>query len=119
MVSCQSAPLYSGIRELLYSLKSKNNIKYCALSNACSGYVRRVIQENSLDDIFSVYLGADEVPKEKPFADGLLTLCQMVDLLPSECVFIGDSPTGFFYLFYILFNNYFNYLIRRTSCYEL
>ena len=42
---------------------------------------------------FQSIRGADNVPRAKPAPDGLWTVCQDLDLLPHECVYIGDSPS--------------------------
>ena len=93
MVSKETAPLFKNIDDLLVELKKKDNICYGALSNACGAYVRAVLEVNEIDQLFNVQLGADEVSAPKPHPDGLLQCCQQLKLPPSQCVYIGDSPT--------------------------
>lgn len=92
LVSSTTAPLFSGILDLFTNLKTKN-LKLGALSNACGAYVRAVLLENNIDDIFDAGFGADEVPKSKPHADGLLKLCRTIGVEPASSIYIGDSPS--------------------------
>ena len=43
--------------------------------------------------LFGVALGADEVPKPKPNADGLLLCCDRLGATPGESVYVGDAPS--------------------------
>ena len=38
-------------------------------------------------------LGADEVPKAKPAADGLLLCCEKLGVRAEDSVYVGDSPS--------------------------
>jgi phosphoglycolate phosphatase-like HAD superfamily hydrolase len=90
----ETAAFYSGIPNVLTSLVKKNpTLRHGALSNACGAYVRAVLQVNGVSDMFVVGLGADEVPAAKPSADGLLQICRELDIDPSHCIYIGDSPS--------------------------
>ena len=95
LVSTETAPLYEGILPMLESIKTKlgPDLKLGALSNACGAYVEAVLKVNDLTQDFGVALGADEVPKPKPMADGLLQCCSTLSLEPKVCVYIGDSPS--------------------------
>jgi phosphoglycolate phosphatase-like HAD superfamily hydrolase len=95
MVSPETAGFYSGMKELLLRLKDdhQDEIAFGALSNACGDYVRAVLKSNGVDGLFSVQLGADEVDAPKPHPEGLLKCCELLNLHPTQCVYIGDSPT--------------------------
>lgn len=93
LVSKETAPLYPGMLELLQELSSSKRVLIGALSNACGAYVSAVLRENDLNDIFSIGLGADEVSRAKPHPDGLLHCCKTLNVHPSRCVYIGDSPS--------------------------
>lgn len=92
LVSTESAPLYDGIYKLLEKLHGRGLI-LGALSNACGAYVKAVLKENDLDSLFRVGLGADDVPRPKPFADGLVQLCTELGVSAASSVYVGDSPT--------------------------
>ena len=94
LVSMETAAFYDGIPNVLTSLLKKNpTLRHGALSNACGAYVRAVLQVNGVSDMFVVGLGADEVPAAKPSAAGLLQICRELDIDPSHCIYIGDSPS--------------------------
>lgn len=95
MVSSDTAGFFPGMKELLTALVAEwgDNLCYGALSNACGSYVQEVLRANSVYSMFSVALGADQVPAPKPHPDGLLAICEKLDLHPSQCVYIGDSPS--------------------------
>lgn len=95
MVSSDTAGFFPGMKELLTQLNVEwgDTFHYGALSNACGSYVQAVLRANNVDAMFSVALGADQVPAPKPHPDGLLAICQQLNLHPSQCVYIGDSPS--------------------------
>jgi phosphoglycolate phosphatase-like HAD superfamily hydrolase len=84
LVSPTTAPLYAGMPELLHELSSSKKVVLGALSNACGAYVSAVLRENKLKEIFCLGLGADEVPRAKPYPDGLLHCCNVLKLSPSR-----------------------------------
>jgi phosphoglycolate phosphatase-like HAD superfamily hydrolase len=110
LVSYETAPFYPGILSLIENLPT--HVKLGALTNAAGLYAHAVLKANSvqaaslsgskfyeLEDEGSLYkrfgciFGADEVPKPKPFGDGLLKVCGKLDVNPSECVYIGDASS--------------------------
>eukprot|EP00594_Rhizosolenia_setigera_P001113 CAMPEP_0178946628 /NCGR_PEP_ID=MMETSP0789-20121207/4393_1 /TAXON_ID=3005 /ORGANISM="Rhizosolenia setigera, Strain CCMP 1694" /LENGTH=259 /DNA_ID=CAMNT_0020626645 /DNA_START=169 /DNA_END=948 /DNA_ORIENTATION=+ len=97
LVSLKTAGFYDGINPLLEKLAP--NKKIGVLTNACVAYAHAVLKvnlnnEDAEDKVnVSVVEGADSVPKAKPHPDGLLQMCQELGLSPSECVYIGDSPS--------------------------
>mmetsp|Transcript_37769 Transcript_37769/g.44005 ORF Transcript_37769/g.44005 Transcript_37769/m.44005 type:complete len:270 (-) Transcript_37769:379-1188(-) len=92
LVSTETASFYDGMEELL--LNMPKSVKIGALTNACVGYGKAVLQvNNNVIEMFSSVHGADDVPAPKPFGDGLLLCCQEMGLDPAECVYVGDSPT--------------------------
>jgi phosphoglycolate phosphatase-like HAD superfamily hydrolase len=95
MVSQETAGFYAGMKELLLKFKGdhQDEVVFGALSNACGDYVRAVLKSNGVDSLFPVQLGADEVDAPKPHPEGLLKCCKLLDLHPTQCVYIGDSPT--------------------------
>ena len=91
LVSLDTAPLYVGIDQMLRSFATQ--VKQGALSNACGAYVRAVCKVNEVRDLFGVMKGADEVPEAKPGGGGLLMCSEILDVEPSNCIYVGDSPT--------------------------
>lgn len=96
MVSLETAGFYPGILKMLHNLNNNYNCQFAALSNACGRYVQRTLQVNNdivNGSLFSVGLGADDVVNPKPYPDGLQAICNQLDLLPKDCIYVGDSPT--------------------------
>ena len=94
LVTMDTAAFYDGIPEVLKSLvKEHPSLRQGALSNACGAYVRAVLLVNGVTDDFAIGLGADEVPAAKPSGDGLLQLCKSLQIDPSQCIYVGDSPS--------------------------
>jgi phosphoglycolate phosphatase-like HAD superfamily hydrolase len=99
LVSRETAGFYDGIDELLKDVPS--SIVLGALTNACVDYAHAVFKTNSVDndadrnysERFKAVRGADDVPKPKPAPDGLFQVCKDLSLDPSDCVYIGDSPS--------------------------
>lgn len=94
LVTMETAPFFPGMSEVLVSLVTEHpTLRLGALSNACGAYVTAVLKVNGVTEDFVIGLGADEVPAAKPHPDGLLMICRALDLHPSQCVYIGDSPS--------------------------
>ena len=101
LVSTETAPFYPGIMDVLNTIVEKKSnsigegspVVLGALSNACGAYVKAVLKVNGVTDRFSIGLGADEVPAAKPQPDGLLMICQQLQLDPTKCIYVGDSPS--------------------------
>jgi phosphoglycolate phosphatase-like HAD superfamily hydrolase len=95
LVTKETAAFYDGIQDVLTGLFKKHpTLRQGALSNACGAYVRAVLDANGVTDDFVVGLGADEVPKAKPSGEGLLQICETLKIHPSQCIYVGDSPSG-------------------------
>ena len=97
LVSIETAAFFPGILELLNRIPP--DIPIGVLTNAAGRYAHGVIKANDLTTDGRLYqrfggiLGADDVPKPKPFGDGLHQLCSILQVNPIDCVYIGDSPT--------------------------
>lgn len=97
LVSMETAPFFSGMLDLVYNIPS--TVRVGALTNAAGRYAHAVLKVNDNTDDGFLYqrfesiLGADQVPKPKPFADGLLQVCRELNVDPAYCVYIGDSPS--------------------------
>jgi len=91
LVNMDTAAFFDGINGLITAIPS--GIKVGALTNACVAYARAVLATNGVTERFCSIHGADSVPRPKPFADGLFLVCKEMGLEPSECVYIGDSPS--------------------------
>jgi phosphoglycolate phosphatase-like HAD superfamily hydrolase len=108
LVSLETANFYPGITRLLQRIPA--HIQLGALTNAAVKYADAVLKCNCpvysrhADDVtgsqeaaifsrFASIRGADNVPLPKPAPDGLLVVCQDLQVHPKDCVYVGDSPT--------------------------
>jgi len=92
LVDTSTAGFYDGIKELLTD-KIPDHVKVGALTNACVAYANAVLEANAVTDRFGSIHGADDVPEAKPKGGGLLLCCKELGLDPSDCIYIGDSPS--------------------------
>jgi HAD superfamily hydrolase (TIGR01509 family) len=97
LVSTETAAFFPGILDLINNIPKE--IPIGVLTNAAGRYAHGVLKANDMTVEGSVYerfgsiLGADDVPKPKPYGDGLLQVCRELNVNPTECVYIGDSPS--------------------------
>jgi phosphoglycolate phosphatase-like HAD superfamily hydrolase len=92
LVNNETAKLFSGIRDIIITLMGKR-VRHAALSNACGAYARACVRANELDEIFEVTFGADDVSKAKPAPDGILEVCNRLNVRVQNSVYIGDAPS--------------------------
>eukprot|EP00614_Pseudopedinella_elastica_P001407 CAMPEP_0172587958 /NCGR_PEP_ID=MMETSP1068-20121228/6929_1 /TAXON_ID=35684 /ORGANISM="Pseudopedinella elastica, Strain CCMP716" /LENGTH=259 /DNA_ID=CAMNT_0013383139 /DNA_START=92 /DNA_END=871 /DNA_ORIENTATION=- len=92
LVDTKTAGFYPGIKPLLEELHGRG-LKIGALTNAAVAYAEAVLKANGVRNLFLTVHGADDVPKPKPFADGLLVCCGDLGLSPGDCVYVGDAPS--------------------------
>eukprot|EP00586_Coscinodiscus_wailesii_P010526 CAMPEP_0172507916 /NCGR_PEP_ID=MMETSP1066-20121228/207649_1 /TAXON_ID=671091 /ORGANISM="Coscinodiscus wailesii, Strain CCMP2513" /LENGTH=232 /DNA_ID=CAMNT_0013285649 /DNA_START=135 /DNA_END=833 /DNA_ORIENTATION=+ len=91
LVSPSTAALFPGMEELVHSLAK--DVTLGVLTNACVKYAERVLEIHAWEKVFLSVRGADNVPRPKPEADGLLICCGEMEVGPAECVYVGDSPS--------------------------
>lgn len=109
LVSTETAGLYSGILPFLQRIP--DGVAVGALTNAAVRYAHAVLRANcpssragqpictAHGDPTEIYTrfrsirGADNVPSPKPSPEGLWQVCRDLQLEPSDCVYVGDSPT--------------------------
>jgi len=90
--------LYPGVTELLRHLAGRIPLALC--SGALRSDIAPVLRQHNLEKIFDVMVTADDVAASKPdptcykMAVQLLAQKHNVDLNPSQCVAIEDTPTG-------------------------
>ncbi len=103
LVGMDTAGFYPGISSLLNNLPE--DVRLGALTNACVAYAHAVLktncpvmatgdlEEGAIYSRFGSIRGADNVPTPKPSPDGLLEVCKDLGVDPSECIYVGDSPS--------------------------
>ena len=55
--------------------------------------IEEVLTRDGLEDLFSVVVGSDSVPRPKPAPDGLLLALEHLNTPAEEALFVGDSTT--------------------------
>src|SRR5262249_19854857 len=78
--------LYEGMEEVLRSPPDLRAV----LTNKPGGFARQILRGLGVEGAFRAVLGGDEAPR-KPAPDGLLLLCERLDLRLDEVVRVGDS----------------------------
>jgi len=92
-LSCYSMKLLSGAKLVLQYLKQKRNLKLAIVSNSMSGWPKRLLKKAKIDHLFDLILISGEVGVRKPSPLIFRIAMNLLDLLPEEILFIGDSLT--------------------------
>ena len=80
---------YEGVPELVAELKGRG-IKLAVITNKAQNSAECVVKKN-YGDLFDIILGKTEKYPSKPNPDGALAVMKEFEVLPEECIFIGDS----------------------------
>ncbi len=80
---------FDGIDELLESLKAKN-ILLAVCSNKPHNVVSDIVQE-LFGDTFAFVTGLKDGQNKKPAPDTAIEIADKLQVLPKECLFIGDT----------------------------
>ncbi|MFB2933832.1 HAD family hydrolase [Aerosakkonemataceae cyanobacterium BLCC-F154] len=93
-------PIYPGLEEFILQLQTAN-LKIGVVTGALQSEVERVLTQANLMQYFSVIISADDLKISKPEPDGYLLGIELLnqhfenlDLQPSECLAIEDTPAG-------------------------
>lgn len=81
---------YPGIRELLTAL-SQRNIRLAVLSNKPHQQTVDVVTAYFGTKLFDLVMGQSEAFPKKPAPDGALWMAKEFGVLPSECLYLGDT----------------------------
>ena len=82
---------YEGIKEMLKELK-KRGMKLAVCSNKPHVAAVKVISQ-MFDGYFDLVIGQSDAIRRKPAPDGLLKAAQEFGVIPSECMYVGDTKT--------------------------
>ncbi|MEA3266041.1 MAG: HAD family hydrolase [Candidatus Fermentibacteria bacterium] len=81
---------YSGTEDMLKNLV--NRVKLGLITNASDSVLQRQrIEASGLGELFQEILIAGEVGLSKPDSEIFLLMSRTLDVLPEECLFVGDS----------------------------
>ena len=104
----EKLPLYSGVEDLIYQLRSlkiapdnPQSVKLGLVSGAIRSEIEMVLQRAKLAEYFHVIVAGDDITTSKPEPDGYLLAVERLnqaypdlDLKPQECLAIEDTPAG-------------------------
>jgi len=83
----------SGVLEFIHTLAYKE-IPLGLASNSPRAYVTRVLQRLAVDSFFPFPVGRNDVQNGKPAPDPYLEACARLNVEPSRCLAVEDSPVG-------------------------
>lgn len=83
---------YDGIKDLLNYLKN-NNIKISVLSNKPHERTIENVEGIFGSEYFDYILGERDNIKRKPSPDGAIIITKKLNVLPKDCLYIGDTNT--------------------------
>ena len=81
--------LYDGMLETI-ELCEQNQIRWGVVTNKPLELARGVMQGLDLLERCAILLGGDSLPVKKPDPVPLLHCCLVLNLAPSECIYVGD-----------------------------
>ncbi len=82
--------VFDGIKELLLNLKKKH-LKIAVLSNKSHNMVLKVVENLFGRGFFDACLGNIDNIKRKPQPDGAILIMEQFNILPKECLYVGDT----------------------------
>lgn len=84
--------LFSGVKELLSSLK--NRYLFCVASNSDRKFISKILKNTNLISYFKYITTVNDVQNPKPHPDIYILSAKRMGLEPNECVVIEDSSVG-------------------------
>jgi len=86
-------PLKPGLIELLSYLK-ENNYKIAVATSSNKEVALNHFKRANITEYFKVIVCGDMIENSKPAPDIYLKACELLGVIPSECLAIEDSPNG-------------------------
>ncbi len=81
---------YPGVREALDALS--NRLPLAVFTGASREAAETLLSATRLRGFFAEVVGGDEVPRPKPYPDGLEEVSRRLSVLASDTAYIGDAP---------------------------
>lgn len=88
--TCEKTQAYAGVCDGLAQLKQAGYM-LAIVTNKPYEFVPPIITALGWDGLFSLVLGGDSLPVQKPDPTPLLTVCEKLDIAPINSYMIGDS----------------------------
>jgi len=83
---------YDGIPELLSELNRRGYRMGIVSSKRRENVISELLSKR-LEGLFEVIVGQEDTTRHKPHPDPLVLAMSKLNVLPSDCVYIGDQPT--------------------------
>lgn len=82
---------YPGIEELLVELKARG-AKLAVVTSKSRSTMEMAFDSIPIRQYFDTLVATDDTENHKPHPQPLLLAMRRLDLIPEECVYVGDSP---------------------------
>lgn len=87
--SLKNLRIKANARDILNELKRKG-FKLAVFSQGGRRYVEEVLSKLNIVDLLDAFLTRDDT-KPKPYPDGLLKICRILNVSSSEAIYVGDT----------------------------
>ena len=85
------AEFFAGVPEMIKALQ-KLGIQLAIVSQKRRHYIQGILGRENLLEAFAAIVGGGDAPY-KPNPEGLLSAIAQTNSTPSNCIYVGDSPT--------------------------
>lgn len=82
---------FPGLRESLQALRERG-YRLAIVTSKRHEMTLRGLRVTGIEECFEFVVGADDWPEHKPAPGGIVHACELLDLAPRECAYVGDSP---------------------------
>lgn len=84
--------LFTGMNTVLAAIRAQG-LRWGIVTNKLSHYSEKLLSHFKLHHHCECLIGSDMVANIKPAPDGLLLACQKMNVLPEECLYVGDAKS--------------------------
>lgn len=87
---CRSTTLFPGIAELLENLEARA-LLWGIVTNKAERYAQPLLEALGVRSRAACIIGGDTTPHLKPHPAPLLAACEILELPPASCIYVGDD----------------------------
>ncbi|MCB1827299.1 MAG: phosphoglycolate phosphatase [Coxiellaceae bacterium] len=81
---------FPGVSDLLKHL-DQENIPWGIITNKPGFLAEPLLRSFGLDQRSQCVISGDTLPRKKPYPDQLFHACELVNVSPSQCIYVGDT----------------------------
>jgi putative hydrolase of the HAD superfamily len=90
----QNSCVYTGVIEALTKLKLTTHLGLISDTDGLRGMKKRRIHESGLEGFFeAIVISGEDTEAVKPSTQPFLKISTLLDVMPCDCVYIGDNPS--------------------------